>query len=125
MIWLWVKTNGTLREDQNRWCIGVHPPQNGGVGYDPWPYEQTHTYLISYKRTRLTGGWHIFMSRKLCWQFCRADVAQEIDSQPGPSFKIGCRRKAWENAALGSVGQGLDTHMLPVVKWRKGQDMCK
>ena len=26
-------------EHQNRWYMGVHPPQNGGIGYDPWPFE--------------------------------------------------------------------------------------
>ena len=25
-------------EHQNRWYMGVHPPQNGGIGYDPWPF---------------------------------------------------------------------------------------
>ena len=27
----------TAGEHQNRWYMGVHPPQNGGIGYDPWP----------------------------------------------------------------------------------------
>ena len=25
-------------EHQNRWYVGVHPAQNGGIGYDPWPF---------------------------------------------------------------------------------------
>ena len=33
--WLWVKTNGTPGEHQNRWYMRVHPPQNRGMGYDP------------------------------------------------------------------------------------------
>ena len=28
-----VKTNGTPGEHQSRWYMGVHPPQNGGIGY--------------------------------------------------------------------------------------------
>ena len=24
-------------EHKNRWYMGVHPPQTGGIGYDPWP----------------------------------------------------------------------------------------
>ena len=28
----------TSGEHQNRWYIGVHPPQNEGIGYDPWPH---------------------------------------------------------------------------------------
>ena len=32
-----VKTQETPGEHQNRWYKGVHPPQNGGIGYDPWP----------------------------------------------------------------------------------------
>ena len=35
--WLWVKTQETPREQQNGWHMGVHPPQNGGIGSDPWP----------------------------------------------------------------------------------------
>ena len=35
--WLWVKTC-TPGEHQNRWYRGVHPPQNGGMGYDAWPH---------------------------------------------------------------------------------------
>ena len=26
-------------ERQNRWYMGVHPPQHGAIGYDPWPYK--------------------------------------------------------------------------------------
>ena len=36
-MWVFVKTNGTHGEHQNRWYMDVHPPQNGGIGYDPWP----------------------------------------------------------------------------------------
>ena len=37
-MWLWVNgTQETPGEHQNRWYMGVHPPQNGGTGYDPWP----------------------------------------------------------------------------------------
>ena len=28
------------REHKNRWYMGVHPPQIGGIGYDPWPFVQ-------------------------------------------------------------------------------------
>ena len=35
--WLWVKTLYP-GEHQNRWYMGVHPPQHRGIGYDPWPY---------------------------------------------------------------------------------------
>ena len=38
VIWVWVETLGTPGEHQNRWYMGVHPPQIGGIGYDPWPY---------------------------------------------------------------------------------------
>ena len=36
VIWLWVKPC-TPGEHQPRWYMSV-PPQNGGIGYDPWPY---------------------------------------------------------------------------------------
>ena len=29
----------TPGEHQHRWYMGVHPPQNGGIGYDPWPLD--------------------------------------------------------------------------------------
>ena len=27
----------TPGEHKKRWYMGVHPPQNGGIGFDPWP----------------------------------------------------------------------------------------
>ena len=36
--WLWVKTLETPGEHQNRWYMGVHLPQHGGIVYDPWPF---------------------------------------------------------------------------------------
>ena len=36
VILLWVQT--LYPWCQNRWYMSVHPPQNGGIGYDPWPY---------------------------------------------------------------------------------------
>ena len=32
-----VGQNPVALQHQNRWYMGVHPPQNGGIGYDPWP----------------------------------------------------------------------------------------
>ena len=32
-IWLWVKTQETPGEHQNKWQMDVHPPQNGAIGY--------------------------------------------------------------------------------------------
>ena len=31
----------TPGEHQNRWYMGVHPPQNEGIRYDPWPFDQS------------------------------------------------------------------------------------
>ena len=36
-IWLWVNTL-TPGEHKNRWYMGVHPQQNGGIGCEPWPF---------------------------------------------------------------------------------------
>ena len=30
----------TPGEHQNRWYMSVHPPQNGGIGFDPWPIQK-------------------------------------------------------------------------------------
>ena len=35
-MWLWVKTLNP-GEHQHRWQMDVHPPQNGAIGYAPWP----------------------------------------------------------------------------------------
>ena len=35
-------------EHQNRWYMGVHPPQSGGIGYD---YVMTHGH-VAFRRTR-------------------------------------------------------------------------
>ena len=32
----------TPGEHQNRWQMDVHPPQNGVVGYAPWPHGHQH-----------------------------------------------------------------------------------
>ena len=36
-MWLWVKTQETPGEHRNRRQMDVHPPQNGAIGYAPWP----------------------------------------------------------------------------------------
>ena len=41
----------TSGEHQNRWYMGVHPPQNGGIGYDPLPYDE------GIHRASTAGNW--------------------------------------------------------------------
>ncbi len=36
-MWLWVKTQEPPGEHHNRWQMDDHPPQNGAIGYAPWP----------------------------------------------------------------------------------------
>ena len=35
----------TPGEHQNRWQMHVHPPQNGAIGYAPWPCEDLDQFL--------------------------------------------------------------------------------
>ena len=53
-MWLWLsKPRKVFGEHQNRCYMGVHPPQNGGIGYDP--YASTGGRAGCYLATTLTG----------------------------------------------------------------------
>ena len=46
-IWLWVKTQETPREHQNRWYMGVHPPRPMAIYiYRPYIYIYIYVTLL-------------------------------------------------------------------------------
>ena len=44
----------TPGEHQNRWYMGVHPPQNAGIVYDPWPCGKSQR-----NKTWMNHGWQV------------------------------------------------------------------
>ena len=46
----------TPGEHQNRWHMGVHPPQNGAIGYAPWPCVAQPLWVKCQDSTCLDSG---------------------------------------------------------------------